>query len=140
MWIKLRYTLHGWSFCFSTRICWIHCIDQPKTFTLLLKSKSLDFKTLSHVHFCCIEYVSHRLGPYRIRIISADDRIVPALVVIIVFVCIILQYIHFVSKQLQYHVVHKFHSLVLILYNDVCIKMMWYQTNQIAYVKNNVFL
>jgi len=26
-----------------------------------------------------IEYVSYRLGPYRIRIVSAADRIVPAL-------------------------------------------------------------
>ena len=27
-----------------------------------------------------IEYVSYRLGPYRIRIVSAADRIVPALI------------------------------------------------------------
>ena len=27
----------------------------------------------------CIEYVSYRQGPYRIRIDTADDRIVPAL-------------------------------------------------------------
>ena len=40
LWIKPWYTLHWWSFCFnSTSICWIHCIDQSKTFTLLLKSK-----------------------------------------------------------------------------------------------------
>jgi len=33
----------------------IHCIDQPITFTLLLKSKIIDFKTLSHVHVYHIE-------------------------------------------------------------------------------------
>ena len=30
-----------------------------------------------------IEYVSHRQGPYRIRIDTADDRIVPALVIMV---------------------------------------------------------
>jgi len=54
-------------------------IDQLKTFTLLLKSKILDFETLSRVHVYRIEYVSYRQGPYRIRIDTADDRIVPAL-------------------------------------------------------------
>ena len=67
------------SFCFSTYICLIHCIDQPKTFTLLLKSKILDFKTISHIHVYCIVYVSYRQCPYRIRIDTAADRIVPAL-------------------------------------------------------------
>jgi len=43
LWIKLKYIQHRWSF--STSICWIHCIDPPKTFTLLLKSKMLDFET-----------------------------------------------------------------------------------------------
>jgi len=55
----------------STSICWIHPIDQPKTFTLLLKFKILDFKTLSHVHVYRIEYLSYRQGPYRIRIVLA---------------------------------------------------------------------
>jgi len=66
--------------CFRTSICRIHCIDQSKTFTLLLKSKILDFETLSHVYVYRIENVSYRQGPYRIRIDSVDDRIVPALV------------------------------------------------------------
>ena len=67
------------SLCFRTSICRIHCIDQSKTFTLLLKYKIIDFDTLSHVHVYRIEYVSYRQGPYRIRIDTADDRIVPAL-------------------------------------------------------------
>jgi len=65
--------------CFRTSICRIHCIDQFRTFTLLLKSKILDFETLSRVHVYRIEYVSYRQGPYRICIDTADDRIVPAL-------------------------------------------------------------
>jgi len=36
--------------------------------------------TLSYVHVYRIEYVSYRQGPYRIRIVSAADRIVPALI------------------------------------------------------------
>ena len=36
--------------------------------------------SLSYVHVYCIEYVSYRQGPYRIRIVSAADRIVPALI------------------------------------------------------------
>ena len=36
-------------------------IDQPKTFTLKLKSKILDFETLCHVHVYRIEYISYRL-------------------------------------------------------------------------------
>jgi len=35
--------------------------------------------SLSYVHVYRIEYVSYRQGPYRIRIVSAADRIVPAL-------------------------------------------------------------
>ena len=35
--------------------------------------------SLSYVHVFRIEYVSYRQGPYRIRIVSAADRIVPAL-------------------------------------------------------------
>jgi len=58
----------------------IHCIDQSKTFTLLLKSKILDFETLSRVHVYRIEHVSYWQGPYRIRIDTVDDRIVPALI------------------------------------------------------------
>jgi len=71
-----------WTFnlCFRTSICRIHCIDQSKIFTLLLKSKILDCETLSCVHVYRIEYVSYRQGPYRIHIDTADDRIVPALV------------------------------------------------------------
>jgi len=61
-------------------ICRIHCIDQSKTFTLLLKSKILEFETLSRIHVYRIEHVSYRQGPYRIRIDTADDRIIPALV------------------------------------------------------------
>jgi len=67
------------SLCFRTSICRIHCIDQSKTFTLLLKSKILDFETLSRVHVYRIECVSYRQGPYRIRVDTADNRIVPAL-------------------------------------------------------------
>jgi len=69
------------SLCFRTTICRIHCIDQFKTFTLLLKYKFIDFETLSHIHVYRIEYVSYRQGLYRIRIDTADDRIVPALYV-----------------------------------------------------------
>jgi len=36
--------------------------------------------SLSYVHVYRIEYVSYRQGPYRICIVSAADRIVPALV------------------------------------------------------------
>jgi len=36
--------------------------------------------SLSYVHVYRIEYVSYRQGPYRIRIVSAADRIVPALI------------------------------------------------------------
>jgi len=62
-------------------LSWIHCIDLPKTFTLslLLKSKLLDFEILSHVRVNRIEYVSYRQGSYRIRIVPAADRFVPAL-------------------------------------------------------------
>jgi len=60
-------------------MCRIHCIDQSKTFTLLLKYKIIDFETASHVHVYRLEYVSYRQGPYRICIDTADDRIVPAL-------------------------------------------------------------
>jgi len=67
------------SLCFRTSICRIHCIDHTKTFTLLLKSKIFDFETFSRVHAYRIEYVSYRQGPYRICIDTADDRIVPAL-------------------------------------------------------------
>ena len=48
------------------------------TFTLLLKTLFY-FETLSHVYVYRIEYVSYRQRPYRIRIVSAADRIVPAL-------------------------------------------------------------
>jgi len=67
------------SLCFRTSICRIHCIYQFKTFTLLLKYKIIDFETLSHIHVYRIEYVSYRQCLYRIRIDTADDRIVPAL-------------------------------------------------------------
>ena len=50
------------------------------TFTLLLKSKILNLETFSHVHVYRIEYILYRQGQYRICIISAADRIVPALV------------------------------------------------------------
>jgi len=60
-WITLRYTLHWWSVCFHTSICCIYCIDQPKTFTLLLKSEILDFETISRVHVYRIKYVFYRL-------------------------------------------------------------------------------
>jgi len=92
LWIKLWYTSHRWSFCFSTSICWIHCIYRStKLFTLLLKSNFFYFETLSRVHVYRIEYVLYLRGPYRIRIVSAADRIVPALVKItkwwMVFLC-----------------------------------------------------
>ena len=48
------------SLCFRTCICRIHCIDKSKTFTLLMKSKILDFETLSRV-LCLL---------YPIRIVS----------------------------------------------------------------------
>ena len=55
LWIKPWYTLHRWSFCFnSTSICWIHCIDQSKTFTLLLKSKKKWFWNLKSC--TCVRY------------------------------------------------------------------------------------
>jgi len=73
------------SLCFRASICRIHCIDQSKTFTLLLKSKILDFETLSCVHVYRIEYVLYRQGLYRIRIHTADDRIVPALELMLIF-------------------------------------------------------
>jgi len=38
--------------------------------------------SLSYVHVYRIEYVSYRQGPYRIRIVSAADRIVPALIIV----------------------------------------------------------
>jgi len=41
--------------------------------------------SLSYIHVYRIEYVSYRQGPYRIRIVSAADRIVPALKGIIWF-------------------------------------------------------
>jgi len=56
----------------------IHRKDQPKTFTLLLKSKIHDFETLSHVHVYRIEYVLFWPCPYRIRNNTAADRIVLA--------------------------------------------------------------
>ena len=52
-----------------------------------------DMCFLSYVHVYRIEYVSYRQGPYRIRIVSAADRIVPALfnTYVEMAVCIILQ-------------------------------------------------
>jgi len=84
--MKLWYTLPRWPFCFSTSICWIQWKDLPNTVTLLLKFKILDFKTFSHVLVYSIEYVSYRQGHYRIRIISAADHIVPALISMHTFV------------------------------------------------------
>jgi len=43
--------------------------------------------SLSYVHVYRIEYVSYRQGPYWKRIVSADDRIVPALVMKVFFCC-----------------------------------------------------
>jgi len=43
-----------------------------------------NFKTLSRVHVYRIKYLWYRQGPYRIRIVSAADRIVTALVLPIV--------------------------------------------------------
>jgi len=68
--------------CLSTSICWIHCIDWPKTFNLLLKFNIIDFETLSRVHGYCIEYVSYRQYQYQIRIDTAADRTVLALIFI----------------------------------------------------------
>ena len=62
------------TFFFSSSFCWSHHKDQTKTFPLLLNSKFLDFETLRH------ENVSYRQGPYRIRIDTAADRIVQAIV------------------------------------------------------------
>jgi len=67
------------SLCLRTSMCRIQCIYQFKTITLLLKYKIIDFETLSHIHVYRIEHVSYRQGLYRIRIDTADDRIVPAL-------------------------------------------------------------
>ena len=59
---KLWYTLHRWSFIFTT-ICSIRVINHSQTFTLLLKSKIIYFKTLlkflSRVHVYHIENVSY---------------------------------------------------------------------------------
>jgi len=44
-----------------------------------MKYKILDFETLSHEHVYYIEYISYRQGPYLIRIESAADCIVLAL-------------------------------------------------------------
>jgi len=78
MYVELLICDKNQSLCFRTSICRIDCIDQSKTLNLLLKSNILDFETLSHVHVYRIEYVSYRQGPYRIRINTADDHIVPA--------------------------------------------------------------
>jgi len=67
------------SLCCRNSICRIHSIYLSKTFTLLLKSKILDFETLNHVHVYRIQYISYRQAPYRIRIDTANDRIVPTL-------------------------------------------------------------
>jgi len=48
------------SLCLRTSICRIHCIDQSKTFTLLLKSTILYFETLSRV-YTCVSYRIHIL-------------------------------------------------------------------------------
>jgi len=45
----------------------------------MLKSKIFDFETFSNIHVCHIEYVLYRQGPYQIRIDTAADCIVPAL-------------------------------------------------------------
>jgi len=44
-----------------------------------------DMCSLSYVHVYRIEYVSYRQGPYRIRIVSAADRIIPALLWALLF-------------------------------------------------------
>jgi len=51
-----------------------------KIIQFVVKSKILDFETLSCVQVYRIEYASYRQGPLRIRIVLATDRIVPALV------------------------------------------------------------
>ena len=48
---------------------------------MLLKSKILYFETLSCVHVYHIEYLSYWQGLYRICIVAAADRIVPALII-----------------------------------------------------------
>jgi len=58
----------------------------------------------SYVHVYRIEYVSYRQGPYRIRIVSAADRIVPALVYMVIIsnmyhICKV--HIEYVSYRLQ---------------------------------------
>jgi len=57
----------NWSLCFRTciKFCRIHCIDQSKTFTLLMKSKILDFEILSRVHVYRIVSVRSVLNTYR---------------------------------------------------------------------------
>ena len=47
--LKFKKTKKQRSLCFRTSIFRIHCIDQSKTFTLLLKYKIIDFETLSHI-------------------------------------------------------------------------------------------
>jgi len=54
--------------------------SSTQNITLLLKTKILDFETLSHVHVYRIEYVSYWQGPYRVNIVSAADCIVPVLI------------------------------------------------------------
>ena len=59
----------------TTPIIILHLLDSSED----LPKTCLDFETLSNVHVYRIEYVSYRQGPYRIRIDTAADRIVPAL-------------------------------------------------------------
>ena len=56
----------GDHFALALVFVWIHCKDQYKSFTLLLKSNVLDFETSSRVHVyrigkVCMEYLSYRL-------------------------------------------------------------------------------
>jgi len=102
LWIKLWHILHRWSFCFSTSVCSIHSIDQPKTITFLLKSKIPDFETLRHVNEYLIEYISYLQGLYVILIISAADRIIPALVVVSYNYVMYLIFWHFSCKHVSY--------------------------------------
>ena len=64
--------------------------------------------SLSYVHVYRIEYVSYRQGPYRIRIVSAADRIVPALG-------------HMTSQKTRKAVIQHIDMFIYIMFNKIYI-------------------
>jgi len=61
-------------------LVFVRCTTYRSTQNISFVVEILDFATLRRVHVYRIEYVLYRQGPYRIRIVSAADSIVPALV------------------------------------------------------------